>query len=189
MIWNGSSGSAMKIATARVATMTLPPPTAISRSAPPSLAACGGGAHRGIGRILLDAVKDAGIAVAEGRFDAPDGVGAPVDGWRADHEGALCARSVDGLLQALLDHPPAAVQTPRVACRPECASTHCFFSVMALAVVPRHGRSHPSNHVMCWRAAVGGPPRREDAVAQGRGRSAFRASGSRRRGDLPRAGG
>ena len=39
MIWNGSPGSAMKIATARVATMTLPPPTAISRSAAASVAA------------------------------------------------------------------------------------------------------------------------------------------------------
>ena len=40
MMSNGSPGSAMKIATARVATMTLPPPTAISASAAASLAAC-----------------------------------------------------------------------------------------------------------------------------------------------------
>ncbi len=40
MISNGSPGSAMKIATTRVATMTLPPPAAISRSAPACVAAC-----------------------------------------------------------------------------------------------------------------------------------------------------
>ena len=39
MISKGSPGSARKMATARVATMTLPPPTAIRRSAPAADAA------------------------------------------------------------------------------------------------------------------------------------------------------
>ena len=39
MIANGSPGSAMKIATARTATMTDPPPTAIKKSAPTASAA------------------------------------------------------------------------------------------------------------------------------------------------------
>ena len=109
MIWNGSPGSARKIATARVATMTLPPPTAISRSAAHSRAACVALRTEAKVEILLDAVIHAGIAVAEDSFDAPDDVGAPVDGSGADHEGPLRARPFHRLKQVLLDDLPAAV--------------------------------------------------------------------------------
>jgi hypothetical protein len=57
MISKGAPGSAMKMAIARVATMTLPPPTAIRRSAPATDAASLRRAHRGVGGDLLDPVE------------------------------------------------------------------------------------------------------------------------------------
>src|ERR1700733_6745828 len=69
---------------------------------------------------------DAGVSVAEYLCDAPDSVRAPVDGWRADDEGALRAGAFHGFVQGLLDDVAAAVQAPWVAARAECGFGHGF---------------------------------------------------------------
>ena len=74
--------------------------------------------------ILLDAVKDAGVTVAEASRDALDGIGAPVDGWGADHEGTLRTRPIHGVPQALLDGLSTAVKPPRIARGPERTFAH-----------------------------------------------------------------